>query len=423
MRYKNQGEKSAYAKRMPVLIYLRRAIHASFVMLRELTKFFDRQADIEPRNISFFPQMRTEDEVIELLNRIQWYFPRATSLKILIPASKDICGNASLNARLEDVCESGMQVSLVNEEETSTDQIFLTKFSSFTRIPHKAYKTVIVDKNHYSITEGAAWQRALYRTLSQEELAEGEEMSRRNYKDFKKFNINKKNSYCFVTGPSFDQYKKFQFPQESLKIICNSIVKNKEFLDYINGPDALVFSDPVFHFSHCDYAEAFRQNVLEVVEEYGCFVFVPNYTFSLLLRNYPQLSDRLIGVEMRGLPNPHFPSESELYVLGTSNILTCLMLPLASGYSDNIFILGADGRDPNERYFWKHSSSVQYDDLMNSVFSAHPSFFRDRDYGDYYKEHCEMVMKQIDFGESLGKKYYSLTNSFIPALSDRMMDN
>jgi hypothetical protein len=73
-----------------------------------------------------------------------------------------------------------------------------------------------------------------------------------------------------------------------------------------------------------------------------------------------------------------------------------------------------------KKYFWKHSSSAQFSDLMQTVFETHPSFFRDRNYKDYYEEHCDTLKKLIEFGEKKGKKYFSLTNSYIPVLKDRL---
>ena len=62
---------------------------------------------------------------------------------------------------------------------------------------------------------------------------------------------------------------------------------------------------------------------------------------------------------------------------------------------------------------------VQFYDLVNSVFQTYSSFFRDRDYKDYYKEHCRFLENLIEFVEK-HNKYYSLTPSFIPALKKGM---
>jgi hypothetical protein len=93
-----------------------------------------------------------------------------------------------------------------------------------------------------------------------------------------------------------------------------------------------------------------------------------------------------------------------------------LMLPVASSVAEEIYIIGADGRQPDEKYFWKFSPKAQFDDLLETVKAVHPSFFRDRNYSDYYQRHCQELENQIIFGEKLGKKYYSLTQSYIPVL-------
>ena len=91
--------------------------------------------------------------------------------------------------------------------------------------------------------------------------------------------------------------------------------------------------------------------------------------------------------------------------------------------TDEINIIGADGRNPDEKYFWQHSQSAQFGNLMNTVFEIHPSFFRDRDYKDYYDEHCNFLNDLIEYGEKQGKKYLSITSSFIPALKKRRYKN
>ena len=115
----------------------------------------------------------------------------------------------------------------------------------------------------------------------------------------------------------------------------------------------------------------------------------------------------------------NFPTCDNFYVKASDNILTLFMLPIASAVAEKIQIIGSDGRQKNENYFWKHSSSAQFDELMQTVFDTHPSFFRDRVYTNYYEVHCKILNNLIEYGESLGKNYISLTQSYIPALEKR----
>ena len=233
-------------------------------------------------------------------------------------------------------------------------------------------------------------------------------------------NRKKKKSYCFLTGPSFENYENFSFEKNSIKIICNSIVKNNDFLNYINGPDIIMFADCVFHFGPSKYASLFREKVIETVKKYESFVIVPKETVPLLITRYPILKDFIIGLGKN--PKYNFPEPNDLSVFGTKSIATYFMLPVASTLSEEIYFLGADGRQANEKYFWKHNSKVQFTDLMETVFETHPSFFRDRHYGKDYKEYCYHFEKLIQFGEKKGKKYYSLTRSYIPALQKRFFN-
>ena len=100
--------------------------------------------------------------------------------------------------------------------------------------------------------------------------------------------------------------------------------------------------------------------------------------------------------------------------------MTTLMLPIALMLADDVSIAGSDGREPNETYFWKHNKQLQYsDDLMQTVFDAHPAFFRDRDYADYYEQVCDDLEALIQFGESHNKVVRAATPSWIPALRAR----
>ncbi len=68
------------------------------------------------------------------------------------------------------------------------------------------------------------------------------------------------------------------------------------------------------------------------------------------------------------------------------NILTMLMLPLAATFSRTIRLIGFDGRDPSETYFWRHGKTVQLERELADIRHVHPGFF-ELDYADYYDTH------------------------------------
>ncbi len=415
----------AYGKRDIKAIQKREKINFLYKGFRKIERLILRYEKQHIKSISIYPPIETEEKLAEIANKLAWAFPKKDDLKIYITVTKDL-----LNYDLKKVDKVKFQrnylkkniehIILTKDFNSNADLIFYIDAKAILKSnPFKLYKTDILDKNYFSTSEGWLLQSGYSRTLSVGEKQEINRLSICNFSKMLEANKHKKKAYCFVTGPSFDNYKKFNYEEDSFKVICNSTVKNYDFIEYIGGPDLLVFADPVFHFSPCEYSAVFRDEVLKIYNKYKPFIVVPEYTVALLLAHYPELEDRIIGMKhKKGEFN--FPTLEKFWVKGTANILTLYILPIASTIANEINIIGADGRNPNEKYFWQHSQSAQFNDLMQTVFEIHPSFFRDRDYKDYYEEHCKFLNDLIEFGESQGKKYFSLTNSYIPALKKRI---
>lgn len=227
-------------------------------------------------------------------------------------------------------------------------------------------------------------------------------------------------SYVFATGPSLEDAFEMEFEDDSLTVVCNSIVKNDDLLAHID-PDVLVFADPVFHFGPSEYAARFRADAVDAHRTYDCTCVVPEQYGSLLRGHYPDLD----LVEMRSEKgiDPHFPTHDDRRVMHTENIMTLLMLPIAFGLTDEVNVLGADGREESESYFWEHSDAAQYDDeVMKTAVDTHPAFFRDRVYTDYYEEHVDTLTAMIEDAESRGITVRNLTHSYIDALARRRVD-
>lgn len=307
------------------------------------------------------------------------------------------------------------KVNLLTLEESSiiliNDMRDFLKWSFIKNI----HKTKIIDPEFYDLVEVSNWTSLLFSTYSDSKKDELIQVYKNNYKRLIKKYKTYNQSSIFLSGPSIESYNKFDF-SNSINIICNSLVKNKELLAYVK-PDILVFADPVFHFSHNEYAQKFREDMIETVKEYDCFVIVPEVNAPILLAHYPWLEKNIIAFPFKS--NINFPIVDDFYVKGTDNILTLFMLPIASVLTNEIYIIGADGRKKDETYFWKHNSDVQYDGLMQKAFDAHPSFFRDRDYNKYYESHCDTLDQMIIYGEKKEKSYFSLTKSNIPSLANR----
>jgi len=413
----------AYQERDIKAIEKRSKINFMFKAVRKVERILFGYSKKQIKTVSTFPMIKDQKELIEIVNKLAWAFPKKDNLSIEILVSEDL---ENLDFKLIESVPNQRNylnndishIVLTSKSSNSDLRLCIDAKALLKSNPLNLYKVDILDKNFFSTNEGGLLQSSYYLTLSNIEKEELEQLSKENYTSMMKLNHQKEKAYCFVTGPSFDRYKEFSYEEDSFKVICNSTVKNDDFLDYIGGPDVLTFADPVFHFSPSEYSAVFRDEVMKVYNKYKPFIIVPEYTVALLLAHYPELKDRIIGMkDKKGDFN--FPTTNKLWIKSSANILTLYMLPIASAIANDINIIGADGRDPNEKYFWKHSSSAQFDDLMQTVFDTHPSFFRDRDYKDYYEEHCNFLNALIEYGESRGKKYNSLTSSYIPALKMR----
>jgi hypothetical protein len=276
-----------------------------------------------------------------------------------------------------------------------------------------------IDKYFYGIHESLAFER-IYESHDTEELSrlrdELDQVSDANYRTLYDRYKGCRRAFVLGTGPSLQTSLDIDFSPADLLIACNSIVKNEKILNHTQ-PTVIAFADQVFHFGRSDYAKQFRVDLIKAVERLGCFCIVPPERGLLLAMHFPEVASRLITIPFNGTLNLPTPENRRVKV--TENIMTLYMLPIASAMAEEVYIGGADGRDQKEQYFWKHDKTAQYCDLLNSVWDAHPSFFRDRNYDAYYADHCRTIEELMRYGEDHGVKYCSLTPSRIPALAKR----
>jgi hypothetical protein len=225
-------------------------------------------------------------------------------------------------------------------------------------------------------------------------------------------------AFVLATGPSALEVD-IDAVGADVRITCNSAVRNLELIRAFR-PDIITFMDPVFHFGPSRYAAEFRRSVVRAAEEVDALVVCGDTFAGPLLSLAPGLRDRLVVIPHQYGGRWRWPTDRNPTIKQAGNVLTGLMLPLALMLADEVAIAGADGRQPSENYYWKHNPALQFsDDLMESVFNVHPAFFRDRDYEDYYDEHCRNLEELISLGEAHGKRVKAATSSWIPALQTR----
>lgn len=418
----------AYADRDLEFIKKRERIYTTYSKLRGGYRKILNYKNKQIKQILLYPTIKEERDLSNVLNRIAWYIPFRKDLKVFIPVA-DTLSNVAIKSLTPP--ENQMpylnkfvldHVNLIREKDIKryfqSDALLVHKWKylSDKNIMIRLHKTFVVDEDFFRSIEADTYRNLCYNTLPTYEISELKRLSMENFQRMQEINKGKEIAYCFATGPSFDKYKDFNYAENSFKVICNTAVKNNDFLNFIT-PDLLAFADPVWHFGLSKYADVFRESVRNVVDKYDCFVIVPEMSAPLILSHYPQLKKNIIGLKWGTTIN--FPTVEKFWTYMGGGVLTAFMLPVASSISKEIYILGADGRTPDEKYISKHSKNAQFSDLMETCFNTHPSVFRDVDYEDQYEDYCKKVEYLIRYGEKLGKKYCSLTPSYIPALRKR----
>ena len=225
-------------------------------------------------------------------------------------------------------------------------------------------------------------------------------------------------AFVLATGPSAQQVD-LAAVDADIRIICNSAVRDVDRLLTLR-PNIIACADPVFHFGPSRYSAAFRRDLVRAAELVDAIVLCGSDHVGPLLGLHPELRDRLAVVPSQRGGAWRWPTPRDPTVRPASSVLTHLMLPVAEMLADEILVAGADGRQPTENYFWSHSSQLQYsNEMMRTVFDAHPAFFRDRDYEDFYEGYCDEMEAVIHAGEIGGKVIRGVAPSWIPALRAR----
>lgn len=312
-------------------------------------------------------------------------------------------------------------------EEPDKADIILVYHASAASDLLEAYhdKVYIVDPEFFYYIESSNWGALYYSSFSKDELEIYREYSKQIFQrmrdEQKKRGVQKGNIFC--SGPSInefiEQFEKYKGIDKDFNVICNSMVKDKEMLDVIK-PSLLAFTDLNYYISPTAYCRQFMADVIEGWNRYHYYIAMHEYEIPLFLKHYPQFQGYVIGISNHSKVRC-FPSEENLNVKNAKNIVTEMMLPIASELCDEIGIFGCTGRTEGETFYWQHNDRTQYKDLMQSIFDTWPSLFRDQGYDNYYKIHCRNVEQLIQYGEEKGKKYCNYTTSFIPALKERSL--
>ncbi|MCR6660059.1 MAG: FkbM family methyltransferase [Asticcacaulis sp.] len=228
----------------------------------------------------------------------------------------------------------------------------------------------------------------------------------------------KEAAVVFGTGPSIDKAFDYDF-SKCLTVVCNTSVADDELLDHIK-PAFVCAGDVVSHFGVSAYAERFRADLVKALKERDLLFFTSAAFGFLLSAKFPEIKDKIIFCDQR-----HQGANIDLDAIWSlprlDSTLNIHMLPIAATFSDLIFVLGCDGKNPDPEKnedFWAHSAKTHYHDLVDTGHQSHPTFDARRQTSTFSR-YLDSAEESCQAGELAGKMYFSLEPSFTPALKAR----
>jgi hypothetical protein len=359
--------------------------------------------------VEFAPAARDATEFNDLSTRVNCYLGDI-DLPLYLPGPRFELDPTSVPyMEPELVCDPGW----VAERPEGTPYLLIhriTPGSLMKYLSHRGSGASVVDKDLFILSELEYWR-------VRERLAwpnyPSAEVSLQRLHDHAP---QAKSAFVLATGPSALTVD-LASVNADVRITCNSAVQDVDRLRAFR-PTIIAFTDPVFHFGPCRYAAAFRRDLLRAIEISDPLLLCGSEWVSPLLNLLPELEERLAVIPFQPGGRWRWPTKRDPTVRTTGSVLTNLLLPVAFMLANQISVAGVDGRQPTENYFWKHG--LQYsDELMTTVFDAHPAFFRDRDYEDHYENYCDEIEEFLQTAERAGKVIDGAAPSWIPAFRKR----
>lgn len=204
-------------------------------------------------------------------------------------------------------------------------------------------------------------------------------------------------TYVFGTGPSLGKMYLNDY-SDGYRIVCNSIVKDKATWQHIQ-PHLFVAADPVNHFGISSYAKQFRKDFIARFKEHPSVILVyPDLYHVFMIRAFPDFAERFCPIPT---VNAYHSINTNLinnyWLKDPDNILTLLLLPLAATLTKEIRLVGFDGRQKKDKYFWDHSQKHNYNDLISTVKDTHPSYYK------YFLTKNKIMHQNKHYGATLEK--------------------
>lgn len=358
------------------------------------------------KTISIYPIINTIEQLEAIENKLKFYLPALydsdaiiyiyCSSNLKLPRSegkiKYVISDDILSMGSSDLILIWDKKELENQDILKYNNVFCIDPEFFQLIDLK----ILISLNN--------------KLLSNEDKYVYSLNSKNNYTRFynKYHGIDK--AYVFGNGPSLMSGIKM-IPEKDLKqsvrIVCNGIINNNEIMKMIK-PNVYVMSD-IANFTY--EMEEQMERLVNYLDNNECTLIIPNYCYTLMVSKYKKIIDKIIGIaEDADMIN--FPTSENMSIYAKAhNVITRFSVPIGSALSNNVIILGCDGVkiDDNEKLTFEHCENT-----ASVIDKGQPNQRK-----SYYIQHNTYFRELIEFGESKGIKYTSLTPSYIPVLDER----
>lgn len=361
------------------------------------------------KKIAFFPIVTTEEQLKNLINKTSFYLSDINSIDIQITIFSSYKDNINKNCLFKIMDISDCNNLDIYDAILVWDKDFLYS-KELAEIQEGVY---CVDENIVKFQDTKMFAAINNKIIEKKQMDKYLHISKINWETIVQYSKKKEMAYVFGTGPSMGEWVQKHSRGDfnnSITIVCNAFHNNKDIMDIIN-PDLYVISDPDFFAPKLNES---LNHIVDIIKRSKCILVVPLTYLRFVYHKYNLDENKIIGLELFS-KEITFPDKDKLEVYHSQNIITSFAVPIASSLCNQVGIVGCDGR--NEDFKWEHSKYILGEESNN--FEDYEKHLNEDENKRDYLKHCSYWEKILLFGENLGKKYFSLTPSYIPALKRR----
>lgn len=360
------------------------------------------------KKIVFYPAVTTEEQLKKLINKTLFYFPDVNftdvqvdifSLYIYDEIESDIF-------RIKNISDC-KNLNIYDAILVWDKKVLYSK--ELAEINEDVY---CVDEHLVEFQDTKMFAAINNKIIDEKQMKKYIKMSKINWETVVQSANSKEVAYVFGTGPSMGEWVKKHSKGDfdnSITVVCNAFHNNLDIMNIIN-PDLYVISDPDFFAPKLNES---LSHIVDIIKNSKCILVLPLIYLRFVYHKYNLADNKIIGFEFFS-KEIIFPNKDSLEICRSGNVITSFSIPIASSLCNKICIVGCDGR--NENFEWQHSKYILGDESKNFE-SFEININKEKNRRAYF-EHCDYWKKIISFGENIGKEYYNLTPSYIPALQE-----